>query len=137
RGNVVGPLMVAMGDADAFVAGLTYHYPEVLRPALQVLRMRPGVTKVAGLYLMVFDDKVYFFTDPTVNIEPTAEELAEIAIMAAERVRMFGIEPRVAMLSFSNFGSTIHPQTEKVRRAVRSEEHTSELQSRENLVCRL
>ncbi|MBO2519335.1 MULTISPECIES: NADP-dependent malic enzyme [Limnochorda] len=118
QGNVFGPLMVAMGDADAFVAGLTYHYPEVLRPALQVLRMRPGVTKVAGLYLMVFDDKVYFFTDPTVNIEPTAEELAEIAIMAAERVRMFGIEPRVAMLSFSNFGSTIHPQTEKVRRAV-------------------
>lgn len=118
HGNVFGPLMVALGDADAFVAGLTYHYPEVLRPALQVIRMRPGVSKVAGLYLMVVDDQVYFFTDATVNIEPTAEELAEIAIMAAERVKMLGVEPRVAMLSFSNFGSTAHPLAEKVRRAV-------------------
>src|SRR5690606_23802700 len=91
QGNVFGPLMVAMGDADAFVAGLTYHYPEVLRPALQVLRMRPGVTKVAGLYLMAFDDKVYFFSDPTVNIEPNAAELSELANMAAKRVRMCGI----------------------------------------------
>lgn len=118
QGNVFGPLMVALGDADAFVAGLTYHYPEVLRPALQVIRMRPGVSKVAGLYLMVVHDQVYFFTDATVNIEPTAEELAEIAIMAAERAQMLGVEPRIAMLSFSNFGSTVHPLAEKVRQAV-------------------
>jgi len=118
HGNVFGPLMVALGDADAFVAGLTYHYPEVLRPALQVIRMRPGVSKVAGLYLMVVNDQVYFFTDATVNIEPTAEDLAEIAIMAAERAQMLGVEPRIAMLSFSNFGSTVHPLTEKVRQAV-------------------
>ncbi|HEY8417358.1 MAG TPA: phosphate acyltransferase [Limnochordales bacterium] len=112
-----GCLMVKMGDADAFVAGLTYHYPDVIRPALEVFRTRPGVSRVAGLYIMTIQDQVYFFTDATVNIEPTAEELAEIAIMAAEKARQLGIEPRIAMLSFSNFGSTRHPLAEKVRRA--------------------
>ncbi|HLT58454.1 MAG TPA: NADP-dependent malic enzyme [Limnochordales bacterium] len=112
-----GCLMVKLGDADAFVAGLTYHYPDVIRPALEVFRTRPGVSRVAGMYIMTIQDQVYFFTDATVNIEPTAEELAEIAIMAADRVRQLGIEPRIAMLSFSNFGSTRHPLAEKVRRA--------------------
>nr|WP_231699443.1 phosphate acyltransferase [Limnochorda pilosa] len=117
QGNVFGPLMVEVGDADAFVAGLTYHYPEVLRPALQIIKTRPGVGRVAGLYLMVLDDKAFFFTDATVNVEPTAEELADIAILAAERAKMLGVKPRIAMLSFSNFGSTPHPLAEKVRLA--------------------
>ncbi|MBO8140572.1 MAG: NADP-dependent malic enzyme [Firmicutes bacterium] len=116
--NYFGCLMVKLGDADAFVAGLTSHYPDVIRPALEVFRTRPGVSRVAGMYIMTIRDRVYFFTDATVNIEPTSEELAEIAVMAAEKVRQLGIEPRIAMLSFSNFGSTRHPLAEKVRRAV-------------------
>ncbi len=116
--NYFGPMMVEMGDADAFISGLTYDYPAVIRPALQVVGVREGVRKVAGLYIMIIKEKVYFFTDATVNIEPTAEDLAEIAIMAADFARRFDIEPRVAMLSFSNFGSTRHPLSEKVRQAV-------------------
>ncbi|WP_322802620.1 NADP-dependent malic enzyme [Thermoflexus sp.] len=116
--NYFGPMMVEMGDADAFISGLTYDYPSVIRPALQVVGVREGVRKVAGLYIMIVKEKVYFFTDATVNIEPTAEDLAEIAIMAADFARRFDIEPRVAMLSFSNFGSTRHPLSEKVRLAV-------------------
>ncbi len=116
--NILGPMMVKMGDADAFVSGLTYEYPEVIRPALQIHHTSPGVSKAAGVYIMVVDGKVYLFTDATVNIEPTAEDLAEIAILAADFARQLEIEPRVAMLSFSNFGSTPHPDSEKVSKAV-------------------
>jgi len=116
--NYFGAMMVYMGDADACVSGLTYNYPEVLRPALQIVRTKDGVKKVAGLYIMVFKDKVFFFTDATVNIETTSEDLSEIAILAADLARKFEIEPRVAMLSFSNFGSTRHPLSDKVREAV-------------------
>ncbi len=115
--NTFGALMVSLGDADAFVAGLTYHYPDVIRPALQVVGTRSGSSLVAGLYIIIARNEVYFFTDPTVNIDPSAEELAEIAILAAERVEALGMEPKVAMLSFSNFGSTRHAFSEKVRRA--------------------
>ncbi|MBO9360749.1 MAG: NADP-dependent malic enzyme [Thermoflexus sp.] len=116
--NYLGPMMVEMGDADAFISGLTYDYPSVIRPALQVVGVREGTRKVAGLYIMIAKEKVYFFTDATVNIESTSEDLAEIAIMAADFARRFDIEPRVAMLSFSNFGSTRHPLSEKARQAV-------------------
>lgn len=117
RPNTFGALMVHAGDADAFVAGLTQHYPEVLRPALEVIRTKPGVTRVAGLYILIVKERAYFLTDPTVNIEPTAEELAEIAILAADRVKALGFEPRIAMLSFSNFGSSRHPLAARVRQA--------------------
>jgi Phosphotransacetylase len=100
------------------LAGLTSHYPDVIRPALHVFSTKPGVSRVAGMYVMALRDKVYFFADATVNIDPTAEELADIAILAADTVRRFGIEPRVAMLSFSNFGSAEHPRSVKVREAV-------------------
>ncbi len=116
--NYFGPMMVHMGDADAFVAGLTYHYPDVLRPALQVIKTAEGVHNVAGCYIMIVKDRVYFFADPTVNIEPTAEDLAEIAILAADKALSLGIEPRIALLSFSNFGSTRHALSDKVRQAV-------------------
>ncbi|MCC7354746.1 MAG: NADP-dependent malic enzyme [Anaerolineae bacterium] len=116
--NYFGVLMVEMGDADAFLSGLTYDYPSVIRPALQIVHTKPGVCRVAGLYIMIVRDKVYFFTDATVNIEPTAEDLAEIAALAADLARGFDIEPRIAMLSFSNFGSTKHPRAEKVQKAV-------------------
>ncbi len=115
--NVFGSMMVNLGDADAMVAGLTQHYPDTIRPALQVIRIKSDVRKVAGVYMMIFKDDVKFFADTTVNIEPTAEDLAEIAIGTAEVARRFGIEPRVAMLSFSNFGSTRHPLSDKVRLA--------------------
>jgi len=116
--NVFGAMMVRMGDADAFIAGLTQHYPDTLRPALQVIPLREGVRHVCGMYVLVtLAGQVYFLADTTVNIEPTAEDLAEIAIMTAEAARGFEVEPRVAMLSFSNFGSVRHPLAEKVRRA--------------------
>ena len=116
--NVFGNLMVKMGDADAFVAGLTHDYPEVIRPALQIHHTAKGVTKAAGLYIMIINGRTYFFTDPTVNIDPTAEDLSESAILAAKFARKMEIEPRVAFLSFSNFGSTPHPLQAKVKKAV-------------------
>jgi malate dehydrogenase (oxaloacetate-decarboxylating)(NADP+) len=116
--NVLGPMMVKMGDADAFVSGLTYGYPDVIRPALQIHHTQPGAKIVAGVYVMIVNGKVYLFTDATVNIEPSAEDLAEIACLAANFARQLGLEPRVALLSFSNFGSTPHPLAEKVSRAV-------------------
>jgi malate dehydrogenase (oxaloacetate-decarboxylating)(NADP+) len=117
--NILGPLMVKMGDADAFVSGLTYEYPDVIRPSLRVHHTRNGATRAAGVYIMIVDDRVYLFTDATVNIDPSAEDLAEIACLAANFARKIELEPRVAFLSFSNFGSTPHPLTEKVARAVK------------------
>ncbi len=114
-----GSLMVRLGDADALIGGLTTHYPDTIRPALQVIDIRPELKRVAGVYVLITPKSdIYFLADATVNIEPTSEDLAEIAIMAAEKARRFSQEPRVAMLSFSNFGSTRHPLADKVRRAV-------------------
>ncbi len=113
-----GSMMVRMEDADALLGGIDTHYPETIRPALEVVGKQKGLSSVHGLYMMVFKKDVYFLADTTVTIDPTAEELAETAILAAEKVRMLDIEPRVAMLSFSNFGSVNHPQAKKVRRAV-------------------
>ena len=116
-GNIFGSMMVKMGDADGLISGLTHHYPDTIRPALQVLGIRDELTRVSGVYMMVFEKDIYFFADATVNIDPTAEELAEIAICCADTARRFDVEPRVAMLSFSNFGSTRHVFSEKVARA--------------------
>jgi malate dehydrogenase (oxaloacetate-decarboxylating)(NADP+) len=114
-----GSVMVRLNDADALIGGLTTHYPDTIRPALEVIEVRPEMRIVAGVYVLITaKGDLYFLADATVNIEPTAEDLAEIAIMAAEKARRFNQEPRVAMLSFSNFGSTRHPLADKVRRAV-------------------
>jgi len=118
RGIYFASQMVASGDADAVVAGLGKHYPETIRPALEVIGADPSTNLVAGLYMMVINNRAIFFGDTTVNIDPTAEQLAVIAQSAARLVRTFGIEPRVAMLSFSNFGSVKHPEADKVARAV-------------------
>jgi malate dehydrogenase (oxaloacetate-decarboxylating)(NADP+) len=118
RRSYFGPMMVQMGDADAYVSGLTHNYPEIIRPALEVVTTAQGVRKVAGMYIMIVREKVYFFSDATVNIDPSAEDLAEIASLAADAACRFDVQPRIAMLSFSNFGSTRHPFAEKVRRAV-------------------
>ena len=118
--NIFGSMMVRMGDADAIVSGVTQNYPDTIRPALQVIGVREGIHKVSGLYIIITrKGDLYFLADATVNIEPTAEDLAEIALCAAQEARRFDIEPRVAMLSFSSFGSTKHPLCEKMRRATR------------------
>jgi malate dehydrogenase (oxaloacetate-decarboxylating)(NADP+) len=119
RRNPHGMMMVKMGDADGLVSGLTMSYPETIRPALQIVGRAPDVGCVAGMYLMVLSTgEVKFFGDATVNIDPDAETLAEIASQMADAVRALDITPRVAMISFSNFGSAPHPQSDKVARAV-------------------
>lgn len=115
--NIFGMTMVKHGDADGLISGLTQHYPDTMRPALQIIGKKEGVNRIAGLYMLVFKNQTIFISDATVNIEPSAEDLAEIAILTAEKVKQLSIEPRIAMLSFSNFGSTRHPLTEKVERA--------------------
>jgi malate dehydrogenase (oxaloacetate-decarboxylating)(NADP+) len=116
--NIYGMMMVELDDADGLISGLTQHYPDTVKPALQIIGKRSGVQKIAGLYMMVFKNQTVFIADATINIEPTAEDLADIAILAAEKVRQLDMEPRVAMLSFSNFGGTKHPLAEKVAKAV-------------------
>jgi malate dehydrogenase (oxaloacetate-decarboxylating)(NADP+) len=113
-----GCVMVRLGQADALIGGLTTHYPDTIRPALQVIEVRPELSRVSGVYVLIAPKgDIYFLADATVNIDPSAEDLAEIAIETAEKARRFSQEPRVAMLSFSNFGSTRHPLSDKVRRA--------------------
>jgi len=116
--NYLGPMMLHMGEGDAFISGLTNEYPDVVRPALQLFHTRPGARRASGVYLVIVKGRVYLFTDATVNIDPDAETLAEIAILAADFAKTLDIEPKIAMLSFSNFGSTPHAQSRKVRDAV-------------------
>ncbi|HEV7922317.1 MAG TPA: phosphate acyltransferase, partial [Thermoanaerobaculia bacterium] len=116
--NYYAMMMLEQGDADGVISGLHAYYPATIRPALQILRTRPGVKRVSGAYLLMFKGRMIILADTTVNIDPTAEELAEIAALTAETARRFNLEPRIAMISFSNFGSTEHPQSEKVRQAV-------------------
>ncbi len=113
-----GSMMVRQGDADGLVAGVDSHYPETIRPALEVVGTAQGVRHVAGLYMMILENDLLFFADTTVNIDPDAEALAEIAVLSAGFVERLALEPRLAMLSFSNFGSTRHPYAEKVIDAV-------------------
>lgn len=115
--NYFGSMMVQQGDADGLISGLIGHYPDTIKPALQIIKMRKNRSVVAGLYMMILDRDIYFFADTTVNIEPSAEQLAEIALGAAEMAQTLNIEPRIAMLSFSNFGSVKHPLTQKVQQA--------------------
>jgi malate dehydrogenase (oxaloacetate-decarboxylating)(NADP+) len=116
--NYFAMMMMDAGDADGVIAGLRAYYPATVRPALQILKTKPGVKHVSGAYLLMFQGRMIILADTTVNIDPTAEDLAETAILTAETARRFNLEPRIAMISFSNFGSTTAPQTEKVRSAV-------------------
>ena len=113
-----GSMMVAQGDADAIVVGETQHYPRAIRPALEAVGGEEGVA-VAGIYMIVTQTDTFFFADCTVNINPDTPQLARIAIAAADFVQDLGIEPRVALLSFSNFGSVRHPMQAKVADAAR------------------
>ncbi|MBU0519860.1 NADP-dependent malic enzyme [bacterium] len=117
--NYFGTMMVQMGDVDCLVAGLTQNYPETIRPALQIVKTRPETNLCSGLYMMVFEDRMLFFADTTVNIDANSpEDLAEIAISAADLAKSLDIDPKIAMLSFSNFGSVNHPESIKMRKAV-------------------
>ncbi len=116
--NYFGSMMVRMGHADGLLSGATQSYPDTIRPFLQVVGAQPGM-KIAGVYMMLFKERIFFFGDTTVNIDPTAADLADIAISCADEARFFDIEPRVAMLSFSNFGSNHHPLSIKVSQAVK------------------
>jgi malate dehydrogenase (oxaloacetate-decarboxylating)(NADP+) len=114
-----GNMMVKEGDADGLISGLTMHYPDTIRPALQIHHTLDDVSRAAGVYLLLFEDRMIFIADTTVNLNPTAEELAEIAYCASEvATNYFEVEPRIAMLSYSNFGSNSDANTAKVRRAV-------------------
>ncbi len=115
--NYYASMMVEMGDADTLIGGLTSHYPATIKPALECIGVKENFKVVAGMYIVIIKRKVFFFADTTVNINPNAEELAEIAIYAADTVKEFNIEPKVAMLSFSNFGSSINDESSKVKRA--------------------
>ncbi|MFZ9386590.1 MAG: NADP-dependent malic enzyme [Chitinophagaceae bacterium] len=117
--NYYGCMMVECGDADAMISGLTKNYPDTIRPALQTIGTEKGVNKIAGMYLMLAKHGPLFLADTTVNFNPTAEELAEITLMVAEEVRHFNITPRIAMLSYSNFGSSNSPEAKLVAKARR------------------
>jgi len=110
-------MMVHMGDADMMIAGLSTHYVETLRTIIEVIGPAPGVRRISSHNLVLLSKDVVIIADSTVNIDPNAEDLAEIALLAARTCRSLGIEPRVAMLSFSNFGSVDHPLSKRMRRA--------------------
>jgi malate dehydrogenase (oxaloacetate-decarboxylating)(NADP+) len=114
-----GNMMVHLKDADGLIAGLTMSYPDSIRPALQIHKTREGIHRAAGIYLLLFEDRMLFIADTTVNEDPDAEGLAEIAFLSSQVAQIyFQTEARIAMLSYSNFGSNVDPRSEKVREAV-------------------
>lgn len=110
-------MMVKMGDADALISGISHSYPETIKPALQCVGFKDNFNKVSALHIVIYQRKVFFFADTTININPDAETLAEIAISAADTVKEFEITPKIAMLSFSNFGSSKNSESLKVKKA--------------------
>ena len=115
--NHFGCMMVETGEADCMISGLSKNYPETIRPAIQIIGTDTGVKKIAGMYLLFTKRGPIFLADTTVNFNPTAEELAEITLLVAKEVRQFNITPRIAMLSYSNFGSSNTPEAILIRKA--------------------
>ncbi|MDP9041921.1 MAG: NADP-dependent malic enzyme, partial [Bacteroidota bacterium] len=115
--NYFGCMMVETGEADAMISGLTKNYPDTIRPAIEIIGTEEGVKKIAGMYLMLTKKGPLFLADTTVNFNPTAEELADITLLAAKEVRHFNLVPRIAMLSYSNFGTSNSPEARLVARA--------------------
>ncbi len=116
--NHFGAMMVEMGEADAFISGLTRNYSEAIKPALQIIGTEKGVNKIAGMYLLLSKKGPIFFSDTTINVNPTADDLVNIAELTARNVREFNIVPRIALLSYSNFGAPEGDDTIKIREAV-------------------
>lgn len=117
--NYFGTMLVYMGKAHGLVSGAAHSTADTVRPALQIIKTKPGIRKTSGVFIMVRGDEKYVFADCAINIAPDSQDLAEIAIESAQTAKMFDIEPRVAMLSFSTKGSAKSPETEKVIEAVR------------------
>ena len=115
--NYYGSMMVKMGDADALISGITRNYRATIKPALEVIGREDGVSKVAGMYIMRTKKGTLFLADTTINLDPTAEEIADMSIMIAKKVKQFRIKPRIALLSYSNFGSTRTKDSEKMAKA--------------------
>lgn len=115
--NYFGTMMVELGEADALISGLTTDYPSTITPALQIIGVEEGIEKVAGMYIMISKKGTFFFSDTTLNTDPTTEELVDITALTARTVRFFDMEPRVAMLSYSNFGSAKGAIPNKVGKA--------------------
>ena len=115
--NHFGCMLIENGEADGMISGLSRNYPDTIRPALQIIGTEPGVKKIAGMYIMFTKRGPLFLADTTVNFNPTAEELAEITLLVAKEVKQFNIKPRIAMLSYSNFGSSDSPEANLVRKA--------------------
>jgi malate dehydrogenase (oxaloacetate-decarboxylating)(NADP+) len=117
--NHFGAMMVETGDADAMISGLTRNYAEAIRPALNIIGTEEGIKKIAGMYLLITKRGPLFLADTTINFNPTAEELADIALLVAKEVRNFNLTPRIAMLSYSNFGSSDSPEARLVAEATK------------------
>lgn len=116
--NYFGAMMVETGAADALISGLTRKYPDTIRPALQVIGVEEGIRRIAGMYIIITEKRPYFFADTTININPSVQDLVDITVLTAETVKQFNIKPRIAMLSYSNFGSAEGEEVRKVQQAV-------------------
>ncbi|MCH8904989.1 MAG: NADP-dependent malic enzyme, partial [Bacteroidetes bacterium] len=116
--NYYGIMMVDKGEADAFISGLTRKYPDTIKPALQIIGTEKSINRVAGMYIILTKKGPFFFSDTTMNVQPTTQELVEITMMTYNTVKRFNIVPRIAMLSYSNFGSQEGEEPVKVRDAV-------------------
>jgi len=117
--NYYGPMMVELGEADALISGLTINYPKTIRPALQIIGVEEGFRKVAGMYIILHKTGSYFFSDTTVNVDPSVEDLVEIIELTSRAVKFFGVEPRIGVISYSNFGSNRGEIPDKAREAVK------------------
>ncbi|SFF75367.1 phosphate acetyltransferase [Halobacillus alkaliphilus] len=116
--NYFGTMLVYMGKADGLVSGAAHSTADTVRPALQIIKTKPGIKKTSGVFVMVRDEEKYVFADCAININPDSQDLAEIALASADTAKLFDIDPRVAMLSFSTRGSAKSPETEKVTEAL-------------------
>ncbi|MEW5322092.1 phosphate acetyltransferase [Geobacillus thermoleovorans] len=117
--NYFGTMLVYTGAADGLVSGAAHSTADTVRPALQIIKTKPGIRKTSGVFIMVRGEEQYVFADCAINIAPDSQDLAEIAVESARTAKMFGLKPRVALLSFSTKGSASSPETEKVAEAVR------------------
>ena len=118
KSDYYASMMVATGDCDGMVTGLRLNYPETVRPPLQIFGLQPNAKVAVGMYMMVLQNSVKFFGDTVFNIDPDADMLANITLQMADAVQGFGIVPRIAMISYSNFGTVAHPEVTKIRRAL-------------------
>ena len=116
--NYYGAMMVEMGEADALISGLTRKYSDTIKPSLQIIGTQPGVKKVAGMYIMITKKGPIFLADTTINVNPTADDLVEITLITAQALQKMNFKPRIALLSYSNFGSTEEAGPRAAREAV-------------------